>query len=391
MRRRGAVRAVALGATALMVSGLLDACSASDEGGGAPKPQGEITFGVLAPLSGDMAERGHDLVDGAQLAAAEINEQGGVLGRQVRLAVEDGGCASATGEQAATELAAKSVVGVVGGLCEDAAVTAAKTVAAEGTPFLVSSARADRLVGAGLPSVFPMEGTVYQEALAAVHWMGYRSPQRVAVLDDGSPASQRLSGLVTDRVKADGLKVSRRTAAAKDPDLAKLARTVTGFTADFVYWTGAAEPGGRLVGALRQAGYTGYFMASSESDGPEFLQAAGGAAEDAFLTASAGPRLLPAAADWTARFKDRYRRDPGRDAMQAYDGLRALAQAVRQAGDTTPSKIVDNLPRLDDFTTFTGALRFAADHSLAYDNYIIAQVRGGMFTLASKLRTDPVG
>ncbi|WP_084259016.1 branched-chain amino acid ABC transporter substrate-binding protein [Microtetraspora malaysiensis] len=391
MRRRGAVRAVALGATALVVSGLLDACSASDEGGGAPKPQGEITFGVLAPLSGDLAERGHDLVDGARLAAAEINEQGGVLGRQVRLAVEDGGCASATGEQAATELAAKSVVAVVGGLCEDAAVTAAKTVAAEGTPFLVSSARADRLVGAELPSVFPMEGTVYQEALAAVHWMGYRSPQRVAVLGDGSPASQRLSGLVTDRVKADGLKVSRRTSATKDPDLAKLARTVTGFTADFVYWTGAAEPGGRLVGALRHAGYTGYFMASSESDSPEFLQAAGGAAEDAFLTASAGPRLLPAAADWAARFKGRYRRDPGRDAMQAYDGLRALAQAVRQAGDTTPSKVVDNLPRLEDFTTFTGALRFAADHSLAYDNYVIAQVKGGTFTLASKLRTDPVG
>ncbi|SCE98325.1 amino acid/amide ABC transporter substrate-binding protein, HAAT family [Micromonospora viridifaciens] len=386
MRRRGAVRVVALGVTALVVSGLLAGCPASDEGGGAPRPRGEITFGVLAPLSGDMAERGQDLVDGAQMAAAEINDQGGVLGRQVRLAVEDGGCGPATGEQAATRLAAKNVVGMVGGLCEDAAVAAAKT--AQATPFMVSSAPADRLLEAGLPSVFPMEGTVYQEALAAVHWMGYRSPQQVAVLGDGSPASQRLSGLVTDRVKADGLKVSMRSAAAKDPDLAELGSTVTSSKADFVYWTGTAQPGGRLVSALRQAGYTGYFMASAESDSPDFLQAAGGAAEDAYLTTAAGPQLLPAAAEWAARFKDRYRRDPGRDAMQAYDALRALVQAVRQAGDTDPSKVLDNLPRLEDFTTFTGTLRFAADHSLMYDNYVIAQVKGGKFTLASKLRTD---
>jgi len=388
VRRRDAVRGVALGATALLVSGLLAACSASDEDGGAPRPPGEITFGVLAPLSGDLAERGQDLVDGAQLAAAEINGQGGVLGRQLKLTVEDGGCTAATGEQGATGLAAKSVVAVLGGLCEDAAVAAANAVASDGTPFLVSSARADRLIEAGVPSVFPMEGTVYQEALAAVHWMGYRSPQHVAVLGDGSPTSQRLSGLVTDRVEADGLKVSTRTADANSPDLAKLAGTVTAAKADFVYWTGAAEPGGRLVSALRQAGYDGHFMASSEADSPEFLQAAGGAAEDAFLTMAADPQLLPAAADWAARFKDRYRRDPGRDAMQAYDALRALAQAVRQAGETAPSKVVDNLPRLENFTTFTGTLRFAADHSLTYDNYIIAQVRGGKLILASKLRTD---
>ncbi|MEV4808691.1 branched-chain amino acid ABC transporter substrate-binding protein [Micromonospora avicenniae] len=386
MRRRGAVRSVALGAAALVVSGLLGACSGSDEGGGAPKLRGEITFGVLAPLSGDLAERGQDLVDGAQLAAAELNDQGGVLGRQVKVAVEDGGCTAATGEQAATGLAAKKVVGVVGGLCEDAALAAAKAVAAAGTPFLVSSAPADRLVEAGMPSVFPMEATIYQEALAAVHWMGYRSAQQVAVLDDGSAASQRLSGLVTDRIKADGLPVSRQS--TDGPDLAKLAGTVIASKADFVYWTGAPEPGGRLVSALRQAGYTGNFMASSESDSPEFLQAAGGAAEDAFLTTAAGPKLLPAAAQWAARFKDRYRRDPGRDAMQAYDALRALAQAVRQAGDTAPATVVDNIPRLEDFTTFTGVLRFAADHSLTYDNYVIAQVQGGTFTLASKLRTD---
>ncbi|GII51951.1 hypothetical protein Pth03_03400 [Planotetraspora thailandica] len=43
----------ARGRAGLVVSGLLGAGSASDEGRGAPRPRGEITFGVPTPLSGD--------------------------------------------------------------------------------------------------------------------------------------------------------------------------------------------------------------------------------------------------------------------------------------------------------------------------------------------------
>jgi branched-chain amino acid transport system substrate-binding protein len=39
-------------------------------GGGA---KGKLAIGVLAPLSGSVSGRGHDLVDGAKLAADELN------------------------------------------------------------------------------------------------------------------------------------------------------------------------------------------------------------------------------------------------------------------------------------------------------------------------------
>src|SRR5688572_30143091 len=71
---------------------VLVACSGG--GGGDPEP---IELGFLAPLTGDIAAFGRDLVDASNLALEEINDGGGVLGgREIRLEVYDTGT-SATG------------------------------------------------------------------------------------------------------------------------------------------------------------------------------------------------------------------------------------------------------------------------------------------------------
>jgi branched-chain amino acid transport system substrate-binding protein len=379
-----AARPTAIGLTLLALTALTGACARA--GTDRPKLRGELPIGVLAPVSGDQAQRGRDLVNGASLAAAEINEHGGVLGRRVTLAVENDGCAPDTAKQAATRLVAQNVVGGVGGVCNDATRSATEVLAAADKPFLVSSADSGSLVGAERPFTFLVNGTVYQEALAAVHWMGYRSAQRVAVVGDSSPESRELSGLVGREVQTDV--VDKRTAGPRQQDLTAAAAATLRSRPDFVYWTGTADAGGRLVRELRRAGYHGYFMASSPSDRPEFLAAAGKDGEGAFVTTTARPRLLPATTSWTDRFHRRFKQDPGRDAMQVYDALRALAEAVRQAGDTRGTKVAESLQRLAGFSTFMGELQFAPDHSMAYDNHVIAVVRNGAITLASRLRTD---
>jgi branched-chain amino acid transport system substrate-binding protein len=377
-------RPTAAGLTVLALIALTGACSRA--GTDKPKLRGDLPIGVLAPVSGDDAQRGRDLVNGASLAAAEINEHGGVLGRRVTIVAEDDGCTPDAAKQAATRLIAENVVGGVGGVCDDSTRSATEVLAAAGKPFLVSSADSDSLVGSAHPLTFLVNGTVYQEALAAVHWMGYRSAQRVAVVGDSTPESRELSRLMDHEVETDV--VSNRTAGPRPEDLTAAAAATLRSRPDFVYWTGTADAGGRLVRELRRTGYHGYFMASSPSDRPEFLAAAGKDGEGAFITTTARPRLLPATASWADRFQRRFKQDPGRDAMQAYDALRALAEAVRQAGDTRGTKVAESLQRLAGFSTFMGELRFAPDHSMVYDNHVIAVVRNGALTLASRLRTD---
>jgi branched-chain amino acid transport system substrate-binding protein len=161
---------------------------------------------------------------------------------------------------------------------------------------------------------------------------------------------------------------------------ARLAASVERAHPDFVYWTGAAGGGGRLVQALRAAGYRGTFLAASA--GPELLTQ-----EGAFAVTAATPQLLPKARRWSARYQARFERPPTREAMQGYDGLRALAEAVRESRSPRGAAVAGRLARLGSFSTFLGPLGFSADHSLTYDDHVIARVRDGALTLQSSLRS----
>lgn len=60
-------------------------------GSSSSQPSGPITVGVILPLTGAHAPFGQALLQGAQVAAYDINHEGGILGRQVKItALSDG-------------------------------------------------------------------------------------------------------------------------------------------------------------------------------------------------------------------------------------------------------------------------------------------------------------
>jgi branched-chain amino acid transport system substrate-binding protein len=371
------------GRTLLVAALLLAGC-----GGAHAKPPpvvwkyGDIHFGVLAPLTGADAGRGRDLVHGAQLAAADLNIRGGVLGKRVRVDALDDGCDAAQSRASAQRLAARTLGGALGTVCASAASAAATTL--DGLPFLVTSANAKRIVRRS-PTAYLTEGTPYQAALATVHFLAYQNAQRLATVSDADAADVRLSKQILALSAPAPVSVSEQHVA--DGDWAQAARIALASHPDTVYFAGPAGAAGRLVAALRAAGYRDRFIASAQSDSPAFAHAAG--ASGAYVIAPATPQNLPAAAGWAKRFAARFHHAPGRDAMLAYEGLRSLAQAVTQTGKIDPQANSTELPRLqDDYKDFLGEpLRFAADHTVKYDDNIALQVSAGGFKVSSTLRS----
>jgi branched-chain amino acid transport system substrate-binding protein len=349
---------------------------------------GDIAFGVLAPLSGAQDERGRDLVDGATFAAEDLNVRGGVLGKRVKLVTLDDGCAARSSRESAEKLAGQQLGGVLGGVCEDAASAAARTLGGD-LPFLVTSANSPKIVDAKkTPTAYLTNGTAYQSALAAAHFLVFQKAQRLATVSAGGNASESLTKDVLDLAAPVPKAVSEQH-VAENADFAQVARTTLAAKADTVYFAGPAEASGKLVAALRTAGFDGAYIASSESESPDFLAAAGDAADDAFVITPASPQNLPDAAAWTKRFTARFKHAPGRDAMLAYDALHALAQAVTQSGEIDPKRNSAELPRLPDkYSGFLGGLQFAKDHTVLYDNNIALTVSGGAFKLDNALRSQ---
>ncbi|NMF84058.1 urea ABC transporter substrate-binding protein [Nodosilinea sp. P-1105] len=113
------------GSATLGTSMLLKACGTptdtatdTDADGDAPAADGNgdtIKVGILHSLSGTMAISETTVVDAEQLAIKEINEAGGVLGRQIEAVVEDGASDWPTFAERAEKLIDQDQVAVVFG------------------------------------------------------------------------------------------------------------------------------------------------------------------------------------------------------------------------------------------------------------------------------------
>ncbi|MEZ4709531.1 MAG: ABC transporter substrate-binding protein [Caldilineaceae bacterium] len=92
---------------------LLTSCAALLPSAIAQEP---IKIGIIAPFTGPLAASGESTWRGMLLAADEINEGGGVLGRPIEILMRNVGEDSAAGEEAAIELADAGAVAVFGGI-----------------------------------------------------------------------------------------------------------------------------------------------------------------------------------------------------------------------------------------------------------------------------------
>lgn len=87
-------------------------------------------LGLMAPLTGVVEIYGPEIVHAATLACAEVNEQGGVLGRALELRVEDDGSLPLTAVPAAERLLdAHGCVALIGNLLSNSRIAVASQVA----------------------------------------------------------------------------------------------------------------------------------------------------------------------------------------------------------------------------------------------------------------------
>ncbi len=100
----------------LFIAGCTSPSSLKDEARTIPREK--IQIGWAGPLSGDASGLGQDALKSSELAVKEINESGGVYGKDVELVAEDTKCNAKDAVQAGTKLIeVDNVPVIIGGLC----------------------------------------------------------------------------------------------------------------------------------------------------------------------------------------------------------------------------------------------------------------------------------
>ena len=386
-RRRGLQLAVAAGVLALTAG-----CSGGLAGGGSDGDGGDgpIKLGMLAPFSGSESAFGAYMQNGAQLAVDEINADGGVLGRDLELVVQDDACDATTAVAGANKLVTDGVVGSVGGYCSGATLPTLPIFDDAGIPMVIPAANSNELVDQGLPGVFLINGTGDQQAAAAVQYADKIGADTVAVIDDATSYSADLAGAFAEQATEAGLTVAfEATITPGENDYSAVATQLASAQPKLAYWTGYYQEGGLIARQAADAGFAGTLLVADGSVDAKFAEIAGaGYTENVVGTFTQTPDMIEGADEWISAYEKLAGDPPGPYSTQSYDAVRVMAQAIEDAGGTDFDDVAAALEGLSDFETFAGPLTFTETHTLSGGGFVIVSIdpATGNFVLKDDLQ-----
>src|SRR6201996_6214078 len=126
-----------------------------------------IKIGVNEPLTGAFAASGTYVVNGAKIAADEINAKGGILGQQIELVIEDNKSNPTEAAAVAEKLITRNKVPVIMGAWGSSLTLAVmpKLVEYE-TPMVVETSSSSKITTSGNPYIFRISPPSGVEAAA---------------------------------------------------------------------------------------------------------------------------------------------------------------------------------------------------------------------------------
>lgn len=386
----GAAAAIALAGCSSSGSAATTPASSAANNGSAAAGGPPIVLGAVVPLTGSSAAIGPYMQNGAQLAINDINAAGGVLGRQLKLDVQDEACDAKSAVTSANKLISDKVVASVGGYCSGATLPTLPIFNGAGIPMVIPAANSDDLVNQKLPLVFMINGTGTQQAAAAMKFLTKEGAKKVALLDDSTSYSTNITKNVGGQMAKDSSgpqQAIHESVTAGESDYSANVTAVINASPDFVYWTGYYQEGGLIIKQLRQAGYKGKIMIADGSVDAKLIEIAGkDNAQGVYATMTQTPETIPDGAAWIAKYKAAFSAAPGPYSTQSYDAVRVVAQGIKDANSTDGKAIADALMKLDAFKLFSGPLKFTPEHTLSSGGFLILVVKGAAFAVQDQLQ-----
>ncbi len=337
-----------------------------------------LKIGVCGPMTGDQGKMGEDIQHGAELAVAEWNARGGVLGRRIEISVGDDQHDPKQARAVAERLKNERVAGVVGHFNTGCTVPASDVYYEAGIPMITPSATNPQVTERGYENVFRVCGRDDQQApVAARYAVETAQAKRIAILHDNSAYGKGLADLFKIALDDKAEVVYYGGIVQGDMDYKAVLANVKDKAPDLWFFGGMYPEAAKLVKQGRELGLRGTFMSGDGTYDPQFLKVAGPAAEGAILTF--GPDFSKLAS--AQPFLDAYRKkfgDPGPYSIYAYDAANILLHAIAQAKSVEGPKVAEAIRAREHDGAF-GRIDFDAKGDMKKAPYICWRVEKGAY------------
>jgi branched-chain amino acid transport system substrate-binding protein len=342
---------------------LIAACGTGSNNAG---DTGPINVGITGPFTGPYADPGIAIRNAGELAIADINAAGGINGRQLKAFNADDACDAQQGVQAAQKLLTQKIIAIVGGYCSGASIPESDTLHRNGDlPFITAASSNPKFTDQGYDNVFRMVSRDDAEAPADVSFMKeFLHASKIAIMHDNTTYAKGVADSAKQAAQSSGMTVTYFDAITPGQKDYTAALVKVGSThPDVLFYTGYYPEFGLLAkqyGALKPA----YKLNGDSADAdPSVIKVAGAALLDPGITINTLPTtqfIHNAKNDkFTADYKAKYGSAPGDYSSYEYDGMMALAEALKANGGKTEAKSLnDALHKVKIADGITGSVEF---------------------------------
>lgn len=351
----------------------------------------EVLVGTIQDLSGPIAAFGKSARNGMQLRADEINEQGGINGRKIKLIVEDSGYDPKKAVLAAQKLAQKDRIFVTAGNIGTAIAMATMPIFFEkNIPHLFPLTAARQMYDPLHKLKYSFAATYFDQVRAGIKYLNKAKADRkwcVLYQDDdfGSEVLQGTEAGLKDIGKPLVEKTSYKRGAT---DFSSQIAKMKGSGCDsIVMGTIIRETVGSIAEA-RKTGYAPEFIGTSAAY-THLIHRLGGPAMNGFIAAhtAAHPYLDDAAQNvrfWAAKYKTKFNEDPDVFAAYGYTIMDNVAVAIGKAGKNLTIdgfiKALDGLTVPPDMFG-SDQMTFSPTKHLGSNKSRLSQIKDGKWTV----------
>jgi branched-chain amino acid transport system substrate-binding protein len=337
------VGGLALAATAVGVAGTASA-------GPCAKPW---RIGLEGPITGSQSSVGMGMLDGAILAAENLNAHRGLLGRPVQIVPIDDQANPTVGVAAVKAALKAGLDGVVGPYNSGVGAQVLPLYAkARIVPIRLTTAASTEGYGVTLQ---PMEDQIAPVAVTAL--TTWQKATSVAVIyDSTSPYTVGVAAQVQSSLAAQGVTVTSMTPITEgQSDYTSVVTQALSGHPSALYAAVYYPEGGLIAKEVLASGTSSTCLADYASASTGYVTAAGlAAAQNCPVLGVPAPSDFAGSAPLVARFQARFHTAPGLWSPYSYDSVNLLAQAATRAHTLEQVPLAKALYGTTGFTGWTG-------------------------------------
>ena len=338
---------------------------------------------IAGPMTGQYASAGDQIRKGAEMAIADINAKGGVLGQKIKLEVGDDACDPKQAVSVANTMVNKKIVFMHGHWCSSSTIPASDVYNEAQIPMATVSTN-PQVTERGLKNIFRIMGRDDQQGLVAGGYLAdHFKDKKIAVVDDKSAYGKGLADEIAKAIETKKVKVTlRESITAGEKDYSGLVSKLKSAGVEVMAFGGYHTEVALILRQAQQAGLKLTVMGGDTMTNSELVTAAGPAADQVMFTFAPDPRKNPAATDVVKKFRAA-KIEPEGYVMYAYAAMQLFAQAAEQGKSTKYADLEKSL-RSGTFDTVLGKLNFDAKGDNKLPGFMVYQWKGGQYDYAKK-------